>query len=81
MKQIDKTQWLFVMEITVLGYHKKRCKDIDILGTNVYRGLSLEMHSKSKEVLNKPIMFTEFGADAFNVINKSEDQNLRLIIC
>jgi hypothetical protein len=30
------------------------------------------MHSKSKEVLNKPIMFTEFGA--FNVINKSEDQ-------
>jgi hypothetical protein len=39
------------------------------------------MHSKSKEVLNKPIMFTEFGADAFNVINKSEDQNLRLIIC
>jgi hypothetical protein len=33
------------------------------------------MHSKSKEVLNKPIMFTEFGADAFNVINKSEDQN------
>jgi hypothetical protein len=40
------------------------------------------MHSKKvKEVLNKPIMFTEFGADAFNVINKSEDQNLRLIIC
>jgi hypothetical protein len=29
---------------------------------------------KVKEVLNKPIMFTEFGADAFNVINKSEDQ-------
>jgi hypothetical protein len=26
-------------------------------------------------------MFTEFGADAFNVVNKSEDQNLRLIIC
>jgi hypothetical protein len=25
-------------------------------------------------------MFTEFGADAFNVINKSEE-NLRLIIC
>jgi hypothetical protein len=53
---------------------KKDCKDIDILGTNVYRGVSLEMHSKVKEVLNKPIMFTEFGADAFNVINKSEDQ-------
>jgi hypothetical protein len=35
---------------------------------------------KVKEVLNKPIMFTEFGADAFNVINKSEDQKSQLII-
>jgi hypothetical protein len=33
---------------TILGYYKKDCKDIDILGTNVYRGVSLEMHSKSK---------------------------------
>jgi hypothetical protein len=56
----------------------KDCKDIDILGTNVSWSV-FEMHSKSKEVLNKPIMFTEFGAD--NVINKSEDQKLRLIIC
>jgi hypothetical protein len=43
-----------------------------ILGTNVYRGVSLEMHSKKVKELNKPIMFTEFGADAFNVVNKSE---------
>jgi hypothetical protein len=36
------------------------------------------MHSKKvKEVLNK-LMFTEFGA-AFNVINKSEDQNPGLL--
>jgi hypothetical protein len=51
------------------------------LGTNVYRGVFGDAFKKVKEVLNKPIMFTEFGADAFNVINKSEDQNLRLIIC
>jgi hypothetical protein len=36
---------------------------------------------KVKEVLNKPIMFTEFGADAFNVINKSEDQKSQAYIC
>jgi hypothetical protein len=49
-------------DLQFLDIIKKECKDIDILGTNVYRGLSLEMHSK--EVLrNKPIMFTEFGAD------------------
>jgi hypothetical protein len=38
------------------------------------------MHSKKKEVLNKPIMFTEFGADAFNVINVKIKKS-RLIIC
>jgi hypothetical protein len=37
------------------------------------------MHSKVKEVLNKPIMFTEFGADAFNVINKVKIKNLGLL--
>jgi hypothetical protein len=47
MKQIDKShQWLFVMEIYNSWIYKKDCKDIDILGTNVYRGVSLEMHSK-----------------------------------
>jgi hypothetical protein len=49
MKQIDKSHPMaIVMEITILGYYKKDCKDIDILGTNVYRGVSLEMHSKVK---------------------------------
>ena len=53
----------------------EECKDIDIYGVNSYRGASFtDMFKVVKEKLNKPIMFTEFGADAFNAINNKEDQ-------
>ncbi len=53
----------------------EECKDIDIYGTNTYRGVSFgDMFQVVKEKLNKPIMFTEFGADAFNAIENQEDQ-------
>lgn len=53
----------------------QECKDIDILGCNMYRGASFgDAFQKTKEVLNKPIMFTEFGADAFNEVTAQEDQ-------
>ncbi len=51
------------------------CKDIDIYGTNTYRGVSFgDMFQVVKDKLNKPILFTEFGADAFNAIKNAEDQ-------
>ncbi|MFI1772599.1 glycoside hydrolase family 2 TIM barrel-domain containing protein [Thalassobellus citreus] len=51
------------------------CKDVDIYGVNSYRGPSFtDMFDVVKEKLNMPIMFTEFGADAFNEIEKKEDQ-------
>ncbi len=53
----------------------EECKDIDIFGTNTYRGLSFgDMFQVVKDKLNKPIMFTEFGADAYSAINNAEDQ-------
>ncbi len=53
----------------------EECKDVDIYGTNVYRGVSFgDMFQVVKDKLNKPIMFTEFGADAFNAIENDEDQ-------
>ncbi|RSK41432.1 glycoside hydrolase family 2 TIM barrel-domain containing protein [Mangrovimonas spongiae] len=53
----------------------EECPDIDIYGTNVYRGVSFtDMFDVVKEKLNKPLMFTEFGADAFNAIENQEDQ-------
>ena len=51
------------------------CKDIDIYGVNSYRGVSFgDMFQVVKDKLSKPIMFTEFGADAFNAIENAEDQ-------
>ncbi len=51
------------------------CKDVDILGTNMYRGVSFgDAFQKVKEKLNKPMLFSEFGADAFNAIDNAEDQ-------
>ncbi|MEM1339935.1 MAG: glycoside hydrolase family 2 TIM barrel-domain containing protein [Bacteroidota bacterium] len=53
----------------------EECKDVDIYGTNTYRGVSFgDMFQVVKDKLNKPVMFTEFGADAFNAIENKEDQ-------
>lgn len=61
---------LLFMELVV-----EECKDVDIFGVNMYRGESFgDAFQKVKDDFNKPIMFTEFGADAFNAINNAEDQ-------
>ena len=53
----------------------EECPDIDIYGVNAYRGISFtDMFDVVKSKLDKPILFTEFGADAFNAINNAEDQ-------
>ncbi|TYA84328.1 glycoside hydrolase family 2 TIM barrel-domain containing protein [Seonamhaeicola marinus] len=53
----------------------EECKDVDIYGVNSYRGPSFtDMFDVVKKKLNKPLMFTEFGADAFNAIENKEDQ-------
>lgn len=56
----------------------EECKDVDIYGTNVYRGISFrDMFEVAKQKLNMPIMFTEFGSDAFNAKNNQEDQRMQ----
>ncbi len=53
----------------------EECKDIDIFGTNVYRGVSFgDAFQRVRDEINKPILFTEFGADAFNARDNQEDQ-------
>lgn len=54
----------------------QECPDADILATNVYRGVSFgDLFDKVKKEYNKPILFSEFGSDAFNVTTNQEDQN------
>ncbi len=53
----------------------EECSDVDIYGTNAYRGASFgDMFELVQEKLDKPILFTEFGADAYNTLTKAEDQ-------
>ncbi|KGL63853.1 glycoside hydrolase family 2 TIM barrel-domain containing protein [Polaribacter sp. Hel1_85] len=56
----------------------EECTDVDIYGTNMYRGKSFgDAFEKVKATLKMPILFTEFGADAFNAIDNKEDQKMQ----
>ncbi len=56
-------------------------KDWDLLGINAYRGISFDnveagnyLWKNVKEKLDLPIVFMEFGSDAFNARDFAEDQ-------
>jgi len=53
----------------------EQSSDVDIFGTNTYRGISFHgLFEEVKEKLGKPVVFTEFGADAFDARRMREDQ-------
>jgi hypothetical protein len=77
MKGIDPSHPVAICngDLLFLELIKEECKDIDILGTNMYRGESFgDAFQRVKDEIGKPILFTEFGADAFNAAEKREDQ-------
>ncbi len=77
MKTIDKSHPIAICngDLLFLEIIADECRDIDILGVNMYRGVSFgDAFQKTKDVLNKPILFTEFGSDAYNTIKSEEDQ-------
>ncbi len=77
MKGMDSSHPVAICngDVLFIDIVAEECKDVDIYGTNTYRGHSFgDMFQVVKEKLNKPLMFTEFGADAFNAIKNAEDQ-------
>ena len=77
MKAIDPNHPVAICngDVLFIDIIAEECKDVDIYGTNTYRGVSFgDMFQVVKDKLNKPIMFTEFGADAFSAKNNAEDQ-------
>jgi hypothetical protein len=53
----------------------EECRNIDVLGSNVYRGISArDFFQVIEDKLGIPAMFTEFGADAWNAKEMREDQ-------
>jgi hypothetical protein len=56
----------------------EECPDIDIYGTNTYRGVSFtDMFDVVKEKLDMALVFTEFGSDAYNAKENKEDQKMQ----
>jgi hypothetical protein len=50
-------------------------KGLDIFGANVYRGISFgDLFKVVKDKLGLPVLFTEFGSDAYNARDTREDQ-------
>ena len=77
MKAIDPNHPMAICngDVLFIDIVAEECPDVDIYGVNSYRGVSFtDMFDVVKKTLDKPVMFTEFGADAFNAINNQEDQ-------
>jgi hypothetical protein len=78
MKAIDSNHPIAICngDLLFLDIIAKECKDVDVFGTNVYRGVSFgDLFERVKKEYGKPVLFTEFGSDAFNVQTNQEDQN------
>ena len=78
MKAIDSNHPIAICngDLLFLDIIAQECKDVDVFGTNVYRGVSFgDLFERVKKEYGKPVLFTEFGADAFNVLTNQEDQN------
>ncbi|MFD0862895.1 glycoside hydrolase family 2 TIM barrel-domain containing protein [Sungkyunkwania multivorans] len=77
VKKIDRSHPVAICngDLLYLDIVKEECTDIDIYGTNMYRGVSFgDAFQRVKDELNMPILFAEFGADAFNARDNQEDQ-------
>lgn len=63
-------------DLQYLNVLSSEVKSLDILGVNTYRGFKSydNFYQSIKNELDKPFLYTEFGADAYNVVLKREDQ-------
>ncbi|RZN84827.1 MAG: glycosidase [Winogradskyella sp.] len=80
MKAIDSNHPVAICngDTLFLDIVADECPDVDIYGTNMYRGESFTgAFDEVKEVYGKPIMFTEFGSDSYNAIENAEDQRMQ----
>ncbi len=82
MKAIDSNIPIVLCngDLLFLDIIVEECQDVDILGINVYRGMSFnDMFDRVKNEYGKPILLTEFGSDAFNAITMEEAQKEQAI--
>ncbi len=77
IKEIDAAHPVAICngDLLFLDIVAQECKDVDIYGTNMYRGVSFgDAFDRVSKEYGKPVLLTEFGSDAFNVFTNNEDQ-------
>lgn len=61
-------------DLQYLDLVKQEAPNLDIFGTNVYRGASGgDLYQRVRDTLGVPVMYTEFGADAYDAKARRED--------
>jgi hypothetical protein len=76
-KKIDPNHLFTIVngDIQYIDLIKEYGKHFDLLGVNAYRGISFTgLWKDVQQKLDLPVLFFEFGADAFNSKNFAEDQ-------
>lgn len=78
MKEIDPGHPVGIVngDVQYIDLIAELCPSLDILGSNVYRGWKFydAFYEDVLTKLDKPAVFTECGADAFNALTQKEDQ-------
>ena len=77
MKAIDPSHPVAICngDVLFIDIIAEECKDVDIFGTNTYRGVSFgDMFQVVKEQAISRSCLRSLGADAFNAIENAEDQ-------
>lgn len=75
MKKIDQNHPVAICngDVLFIDIIAEEVTDMDIYGTNIYRGYSFgDVFQVVQEKLNVPIFFTEFGSDAFDAVLMQE---------
>jgi len=82
MKEIDTGHPVSLCngDLLFMDIIAEECKDVDIFGINVYRGISFtDLYDRVKNEYDKPVLLTEFGSDAFNAATNEEAQKEQAI--
>ena len=77
IKEMDPTHPIAMAngDLQYLEIIAEEVPDLDVFGTNVYRGISFgQLFQEVHDKLDRPVMFTEFGADVWNAKDMREDQ-------
>ncbi len=77
MKAVDRGHPIAICngDLLFLDLIAAHCPDVDILGTNMYRGMTFaDAFDRVRDEYGKPLLFTEFGSDAFDARANEEAQ-------